>query len=81
MNIIGPVAAIATAFIGLAIIAVLVSRQAQTPQVIQAASTGFGSIISAAVAPVAGGSSGVFNQNNLFGSNGGFPSYGIGGVG
>jgi len=46
---------IATAIVGLAVFAVLVSKNAQTPQVITAAGNALGSDITAAVAPVAGG--------------------------
>jgi len=48
------IAGIATAIIGLAIIAVLVSQNAQTSAVIQSASSGFGNILMAAVSPVTG---------------------------
>lgn len=44
------------AIVGLAILAVIVSRNAQTPQVIQAASQGFAADIGAAVSPVTGSS-------------------------
>ncbi len=47
---------IATAIVGVAILAVLVSRQANTSQVIQAATGGFAQDLSAAVSPVTGGS-------------------------
>jgi hypothetical protein len=46
---------IATGIIGLAIIAVLVSRNANTSGVIGAAAKGFSSTIAAAVSPVSGG--------------------------
>jgi hypothetical protein len=51
---------IATAIIGVAILAVLVSRQANTAGVIQAASTGFARALGAATAPVTGQSFGTF---------------------
>ena len=44
--------AILTAIIGVAIIAVLVSKQAQTASVLTAGGTAFGSILKAAVSPV-----------------------------
>lgn len=47
---------VALAIVGIAIIAVLVSRQANTAGVITAASRGLGSAIGAAVSPVTGGS-------------------------
>lgn len=46
---------IATAIVGVAILAVLVSKQANTAQVIQAATGGFAQDLSAAVSPVTGG--------------------------
>ena len=75
MNNIGTsIAALFTAAIGLAIVAVLVSKNANTAGVLQATGTGFGSIISAAVSPVTGGGSNsagsqlsVPNFSNLFG--------------
>lgn len=50
---------IAVAIVGIAILAVLVSKNAQTPQVIQAATQGFAADISAATGPVTGGSLGI----------------------
>lgn len=46
---------IATAIIGVAILAVLVSRQAKTPEVIKAASGGFSEALRAAISPLQGG--------------------------
>lgn len=46
---------IAVAIIGIAIIAVLVSRQANTSGVISSAGTAFSSILKAATSPVTGG--------------------------
>jgi hypothetical protein len=46
---------IATAIVGVAILAVLVSKQANTSGVIQAATGGFAQDLAAAVAPVSGG--------------------------
>ncbi len=51
--------AILSATIGLAIVAVLVSKQSNTASVISGASSGFASIIGAAVAPVTGGGGGL----------------------
>lgn len=45
---------IAVAIIGVAIVAVLVSKNAQTSQVLSTASQAFASIIGAAVGPVSG---------------------------
>jgi hypothetical protein len=50
------VVTIATAIVGLAIVAVLVSRKAQTPAVIQAAASGFVNSLGVAEAPVTGAS-------------------------
>lgn len=56
MNNIGTsITAIAVAIIGVAIVAVIVSSHAQTPQVLQAAGQAFGGILQVAVSPVAGG--------------------------
>lgn len=46
--------AAATAVLGVALVAVLVSKNAQTPQVIGATATGFANIVTAATAPVTG---------------------------
>ena len=46
---------IAVAIIGLATIAVLVSRNAQTPQVISSAGSSFAQSLGVAVSPVTGG--------------------------
>jgi hypothetical protein len=54
--------------IGLAIVAVVVSKNAQTPQVLQQAGSALASVIGAAVAPVAG------STGNMFGGA-------IGGIG
>jgi PRD1 phage membrane DNA delivery len=45
---------IALAIVGLAIISVLVSRNAQTPQVIQASASGFANSLGVAESPVTG---------------------------
>jgi uncharacterized membrane protein len=69
---------IATAIVGVAIIAVLVSNRATTANVITASTTGFANDLTAAVAPVTGASAtvntgGGFGQfsNNLTGGGGG----------
>jgi len=71
---------IATAIIGLAILAVLVSNRAQTASVIGAASAGFANDLSAAVAPVTGAVATInTGGSTLFG---GFPGFaGQGGAG
>lgn len=56
------VIAVIAGMIGLAIVAVIVSRNAQTPQVLQAGGSALASIIGAAVSPVTGG-------GNTFGSS------------
>lgn len=56
-NIVNSATTIVLAIIGIAILAVIVSRNAQTPQVIQAASGGLAQDIGAAVSPVTGGGS------------------------
>lgn len=53
-NLTEMVVTIATAIVGLAIVAVLVSRNAQTPAVIQAAASGFNNALGVAEAPVTG---------------------------
>jgi hypothetical protein len=54
-QVIEALVAIATAVIGIAIIAVLVGRQSQTSSVISSAGGALSSIIKSAVAPVSGG--------------------------
>jgi hypothetical protein len=69
MNQVGPsIISIVGGIIGLAIVAVLVAKNAQTSSVIQGTGTALSSIIQAAVQPVS--SSG----NNQFGSVGGATS-------
>jgi purine-cytosine permease-like protein len=63
MHAIGPgLITVVAGVIGLAMVAVLVSKNAQTSQVFQGAGTMLSTIIGAAVAPVSGSS------NNTFGS-------------
>lgn len=57
-QLIGGLITVATAIIGVAILAVLVSRNAQTSNVIGAAGKSFASVIGAAVSPVTGGGGG-----------------------
>jgi hypothetical protein len=52
------ISALASAVIGLAIISVIVSKNANTASVISSAATGFGNIIHAAVQPVSGSGTG-----------------------
>lgn len=66
-QLITSVVTVATAIVGVAIVAVLVSRNANTGQVIQAATSGFAQDLAAAVSPVTGGSS----MGNFAGGAGG----------
>ena len=65
-------AAVVTAIIGVAILAVLVSPNSQTAGVIQAATGGFSSILSTALSPVSGSGGGGGNFSSITGSGGGF---------
>jgi hypothetical protein len=61
-SVMGGVLTVATAIVGLAVLAVLVSRSANTANVISSAAHGFAEDIGAAVSPVTGsGFSGSFN--------------------
>lgn len=71
-QLITSVVTVATAIVGVAIIAVLVSKQANTSQVIGAAGNAFSSSLAAAVSPVTGGS---FGGGNFAGGIGTIPSY------
>lgn len=55
----GEISVIASAVIGLAIVAVLVSDRAKTASVLQAAGSAFSGVIGAAVSPVTGGYGGM----------------------
>ncbi len=57
-----PVVTIAAGVIGVAILAVLVSRNAQTPQVLGAAGSAFSNVLSAATGPVTGNSAAPVNS-------------------
>jgi hypothetical protein len=57
-NLVTALVTIAVAIVSLAMIAVIVSKNAQTPAVIQASGNALGSDIMAAVSPVAGGMGG-----------------------
>lgn len=70
-QLINSIVTVLVAIIGVAIVAVLVSRNAQTGQVISAASTGFSGALGTALSPVTGGGSGL-SLPNL----GGFPGGG-----
>jgi hypothetical protein len=65
-EIIRSITTIAVAIVGIATLSVIVSRNAQTPQVIQAAGGSFSDAIRAAVSPVSGGASLGVNPFNTF---------------
>lgn len=67
-QIIAGIVTVLTAIIGIAILAVIVSKNAQTPQVISSAAKGFSSAIQAAVSPLSGG--GGFAGGPVFDSGG-----------
>lgn len=56
---------IVTASVSVAIVATLVSKNAQTPQVINAAASGYGNILGVALSPVNGGYTPTFANNGL----------------
>jgi hypothetical protein len=62
------IVSIATAIVGVAIVSVLVSRNAQTPTVINAAGSAFSNALSVAVSPVTG-SGGNFGGGGNVGGN------------
>lgn len=53
-NLIETIAGVATAIVGVALLAVLVSKNAQTPQVISSAGSAFSAALNAATGPVSG---------------------------
>ena len=65
-ELIGSVVTVATAIVGLAVIAVLVSNRANTANVISAGGSAFSNAIGAAVSPVTGGSFGGGNFGSTF---------------
>lgn len=78
-EILEPIVTIAAGVIAVAILAVLVSRNAQTPQVLGAAGQAFSNVLSAATGPVTGkaaspnvGGGSAFSLPNLTGAFGGF---------
>jgi len=71
-QLIGGVVTVATAIIGVAIIAVLVGSNAKTSNVIQAAGSAFSGALQAAEAPVTGGGFGSIGSG--FGNGGNFNS-------
>lgn len=65
-DVIHSIAAIFAGITGVAILAVLVSRNSQTPQVISAATGGYASALGVALSPITGGG----NANSI--NSGGF---------
>ena len=66
-QLITSIVTVLTAIIGVAILAVLVSKQSATVGVINAGSTGFSQILGTALSPVSGGSSfGGINLRSAF---------------
>jgi hypothetical protein len=72
-NIVAGVVTIATAIIGVAIIAVLVSRNANTTGVLQSGGQAFGSVLAVAESPVTGSSGNSTGFGNM-----GFTGFGSG---
>ena len=72
-NISEPIVTILTAIIGVAILAVLVSRNAQTSQVLTAGSNAFSRALGTALSPIAGGG------GMAMSSYGSVPQIGMGG--
>ena len=74
-SLITSVVTVLTAIIGVAIIAVLVSKNANTTGVIQAGSQGFSSALGTALSPVTGGGNSFMNMGGGFGTFGaGYPA-------
>lgn len=63
---------VATAIVGVAILAVLVSKNANTPQVISSAGSAFGNALGVALSPVTGGGGGLGGFGG-FSGGAGFP--------
>lgn len=76
-EILEPIITIAAGVIGVAILAVLVSRNAQTPQVLGAAGSAFSNVLSAAEGPVTGKTTAPVNST----SGGGFTLPSLGNIG
>lgn len=64
-NTVGQIVTVLTAIVGVAILAVLVSRNSQTPAVITAAGNAFAGALNAATGPVMGGFGGFNSSVNL----------------
>lgn len=63
---------VATLVVGVAMLALIVSRRSNTAGVIQSAASGFGNVLNVAVSPVTGGNIG---GNLAYPSMGGFPTF------
>lgn len=61
-DFVGPIVTVLTAIIGVAILAVIVSRQSNTAGVIKASSQGFSSALNTALSPITGGGFAVTNN-------------------
>lgn len=57
-NFLGSLVTVATAVVGLAIVAVLVSKQANTSALVQNSAVGFSQVLEAAVSPLSSGFAG-----------------------
>lgn len=68
-DILEPIVTIAAGVIGVAILAVLVSKNAQTPQVLGAAGSAFSNVLSAATGPVTGATAAPVNTTSGGGLN------------
>lgn len=64
-DFVGPIVTVVTAIIGVAILAVLVSRNSNTAGVIKAGSQGFSGMLGTALSPVTGGTG--FTMTNNYG--------------
>ncbi len=71
-QLINSIVTVAVAIIGVAIVAVLVSNNAQTSAVIGAASQGFSGALGTALSPVTGSTGGGFNLGGFPGGGGGY---------
>lgn len=63
-DFVGPIVTVLTAIVGVAILAVLVSRNSNTAGVIKAGSGGFSSMLGTALSPVTGGTG--FSMTNNY---------------
>lgn len=73
-NFLTSMVTVLTAIVGVAIVAVLVSKNAQTPQVLNSFWGGFSGAIQTATGPVTGGQGPAALQNNSFAGSSGLSS-------